>query len=260
MVAFISYADNLVEGDTNRLLDVFVHDRQTGQTRRVSVASDGTEADDEVYDPGISADGRFVSFTSRAFTLAENDTNSVCDERGNPTPNCLDVFVHDLETGATTLVSVASDGTIGNAESGMDHVPPALSADGRYVAFWSAASNLVPGCRGDIFIRDRVAGQTTCVSLAWNGAFGNSNSWLPSISADARVIAFDSEATNLVPEPDTNDNTDIFLRIMQTEPSAIGLLRPSVAPSRDPLWLVGILLGAALLLLALRGTRKPPQP
>jgi hypothetical protein len=62
-----------------------------------------------------------------------------------------------------------------------------------------------------------------------------------------------------VPEPDTNDNTDIFLRIMQTEPSAIGLLRPSVAPSRDPLWLLGILLGAALLLLALRGTRKP-QP
>ena len=127
-VAFASQAANLVAGDTNAVQDVFVHDRDTGETLRVSVASDGTEADGSVYDPLISADGRYAFFSSCATSLVADDTNAAPD-----------VFVHDLETGQTQLVSTASDGTQGNACSAY----PAISGDARYVAFYSQASTLV---------------------------------------------------------------------------------------------------------------------
>ena len=129
-VAFESEATNLVRGDTNNFRDIFVHDRQTGQTTRVSVASDGTQANGHSYDPSISADGRYVAFASLANNLVSGDTN---DQQ--------DIFVHDRQTGQTTRVSVASDGTQASGHS----FNPSISADGRYVAFVSSASNLVGG-------------------------------------------------------------------------------------------------------------------
>jgi Tol biopolymer transport system component/pimeloyl-ACP methyl ester carboxylesterase len=202
-VAFNSGASNLVPGDTNGYGDVFVHDRQTGQTDRVSVASDGTQGDANSGGASISANGRYVAFNSGASNLVPGDTNG---ER--------DVFVHDRQTGQTDRVSVASDGTQANDMS----LHPSISADGRYVAFNSGASNLVPGDtndRSDIFVHDRETGETSRVSVASDGTQANSSSWISSISADGRYVAFESTATNLVPG-DTLSTWDIFVHDRQT--------------------------------------------
>jgi archaellum component FlaF (FlaF/FlaG flagellin family) len=197
-VAFGSRASNLVPGDTNDAPDVFVHDRQTGQTTRISVASDGTQGNGASNAFSISADGRYVTFASEASNLVPGDTN-----------NARDIFVHDRQTGQTTRVSVASDGTQGNSPSFV----PAISADGRYVAFESEASNLVPGDTNgyqDTFVHDRQTGQTSRVSVASDGMQANGTSWLPSISANGRYMAFYSYASNLVPG-DTNNVRDVFV-------------------------------------------------
>jgi Tol biopolymer transport system component len=202
-VAFASIAVNLVSGDTNGVQDIFVHDRQTGQTTRVSVASDGAQANDFSSNPSISADGRYVAFISVANNLVSGDTG--VDH---------DVFVHDRQTGATTLVSVAMDGSEGNGYS--EEV--SISADGRYVAFRSWADNLVSGDTNnhpDIFVRDRQTGQTTRVSVASDGTQANDFSFEPSISADGRYVAFMSWANNLV-SGDTNGDWDIFVHDRQT--------------------------------------------
>jgi PKD repeat protein/Tol biopolymer transport system component len=202
-VAFKSDASNLVTDDTNNAQDVFVNDRQTGQTTRVSVASDGAQANSLSYWPSISANGRYVAFTSLANNLVSGDTN-----------NADDIFVHDRQTGQTTPVSVASDGTQGNARS----IMPSISADGRYVAFFSDASNLVSGDTNDymdVFVHDRQTGQTSRVSVASDGTQGNNGSFAPSISADGRYVAFFSDASNLV-SGDTNDYMDVFVHDRQT--------------------------------------------
>ena len=224
-VAFVSGATNLVPGDTNPLVDVFVHDRQTGQTTRVNVASDGTQAGGigasyGSAKPSISADGRYVAFDTDASNLVPGDTNTCASLPNVPPGACPDVFVHDLQTGQTTRVSVAADGTQGNDQS----FRPAISADGRYVAFVSLASNLVPGDTNgalDIFVHDRQTGQTTRVSVASDGTQGNRDSAFPTVSADGRYVAFVSDASNLVPG-DTNGRRaaylgeDIFVRDRQT--------------------------------------------
>ena len=202
-VAFESWATNLAPGDTNEDCDVFVHDRQTGQTSRVSLASDGTQGNRTSWDAAISADGRFVAFESWATTLVPGDTNY-----------SRDVFVHDRQTGQTSRVSVASDGAQGNAGS----VDTAISANGRFVAFESWTTNLVPedtNDKQDIFVHDRQTGQTSRVSLASDGTQGKGTSWYAAISADGRFVAFGSWATNLVPG-DTNDRFDIFVHDRQT--------------------------------------------
>src|SRR5213592_4033360 len=156
-VAFVSAATNLVASDTNGATDVFVHDRQTGTTERVSVASDGTEGNAASAGATLSADGRFVAFHSAATNLVAGDTNATND-----------VFVHDRQTGITERVSVASDGTQGNKASSY----PALSADGRFVAFDSDATNLVAGDTNgttDVFVHDRQTGTTERVSVASGG-------------------------------------------------------------------------------------------
>ncbi len=197
-VAFPSLASNLVIGDTNGRWDIFVHDRQTGETTRVSVSSADVQGNDNSIYPGMSSDGRYVVFSSTASNLVNGDTN-----------NNSDVFVHDRETGETTKVSVSSAGVHGN--DGSYH--PSISSDGRYVAFISNASNLVTGDTNgtnDIFVHDREMGETTRVSVSSAGIEGNSDSHDPFISSDGRHVAFASYASNLV-NGDTNNCSDIFV-------------------------------------------------
>ena len=197
-MAFAGGSPNLVPGDTNSNFDIFVHDRQTGQTTRVSVASDGTQGTGgQSLNPSISADGRYVAFMSYADNLVPG------------TYNWDSIFVHDRQTGQTTRVSIASDSTPANGQSSS----PSISADGRYVAFSSKATNLVSddtNGQSDIFVHDRQTGQTTRVSVASDGTQVNFDSGQPSISAGGRYVAFGSSATNVVPG-DTNGVSDIFV-------------------------------------------------
>jgi Ca2+-binding RTX toxin-like protein/Tol biopolymer transport system component len=216
-VAFTSYAKNLVEGDTNNYPDIFVHDRQTGTTRLISLASDGTQTNTHyTHSPSISANGRYVAFISEASTLVADDTNNVSD-----------IFVHDLQTGMTRRVSVASDGTQGNYNSGIADITyyPSLSiflsisADGRYIAFTSEANTLVPDDTNnvsDIFVHDQQTSITTRVSVASDGTQGNDASSHPSISADGRYVAFTSGASNFV-AGDISATSDIFVHDRQTD-------------------------------------------
>lgn len=183
-VAFTSYATNLIAGDTNIWSDIFVRDRQLGTTTRVSVASDGSEAQFGSADPEISADGRFVTFRSAAWNLVPGDNNASDD-----------IFVHDRALGTTERVSVGLGGLESDAGSGL----PAISADGRFVAFESTATNLVLGdtnAHGDVFVFDRLLAVTERVSLSSAGVEGDSYSAGPALSADGRVVAFFSHATN----------------------------------------------------------------
>ena len=249
-VAFSSEATNLISGDTNNVGDIFVHDRQTGQTRRVSVASNGAEANGGSGAVDISDDGRYVAFSSGATNLVAGDTNGKAD-----------VFVYDLQTGATTRVSVNTSGEQADGGGGS----PAISGDGRYVVFLSASGNLDP--RADeyshsvlVYVHDRQIGQTTLASVYSDGGImtvglfdqptisrdgryvafsfydkgdnngimniwvrdlqtgesiqvegGNDSSFGSSLSADGKVVAFWSGASNLV-SGDTNGASDIFVR------------------------------------------------
>jgi VCBS repeat-containing protein len=127
-VAFMSYASNLVSGDTNDKPDVFVYDRASGTTTLVSVAINGTQSNNSSDYPTISADGRYVAFCSDASNLVIGDTN-----------DWTDAFVHDRQTGQTTRVSVASDGTQADWYVGMRDI--SISSDGRYVGFNTSADN-----------------------------------------------------------------------------------------------------------------------
>ena len=225
-VAFESLATDLAPGDTNRVSDVFVHDRQTGETTRVSVDSRGRQANGGSSAPSLSADGRFVGFGSYGSNLVDGDTNQE-----------IDVFVHDRQTGETTRVSVDSRGRQANGGSGI----AALSADGRWVAFHSFASNLVDGDTNgtlDIFVHDRMTGTTTRTSLTENGRESNGPSRDPTISADARFVAFESYASNLVSRDD-NGVVDVFVRDRGgADPSAaLGRPRRPEVEGKLPEWL-----------------------
>lgn len=185
-VVFESTATNLVPGDSNARTDVFRHDRVTGETVRVSVATGGAQATGLSIDPRISDDGNRVVFSSAAFDLVSNDAN------GAP-----DIFVRDIAAGTTTRVSVSTTG--GDAD--LPSTEPAISGDGRFVAFSSAATNLVAGDGNtvrDIFVRDLAAGTTVRVSVATTGGEANQASSGASLSRDGRFVSFLSSATNLV--------------------------------------------------------------
>ncbi|HEX2907068.1 MAG TPA: hypothetical protein VHO69_09430 [Phototrophicaceae bacterium] len=202
LVAFKSFASNLVPDDTNDEADIFVHNRQTGRTLRISVASDGTQANNMSRDPAISADGQLIVFQSFASNLVPDDTN---DE--------LDVFVYDLKTEVISRVSVASDGSQANATS--SH--PKLSADGRFVVFDSYASNLAAGdndAHADIFVHNRITGETTRVSIASDGTEVYGYSANPGISADGRFVVFESSASGLVP-----DDNNVVCYYISTRPA-----------------------------------------
>ncbi|MEG4280507.1 calcium-binding protein [Microcoleus sp. MON1_C1] len=209
-VAFESNVSNLVPGDTNDNPDIFVRDTLTSTTVRVSVDSAGNQANNASVpqgrlsasgssSPSMSADGRFVAFDSYSTNLVPGDTN-----------NRNDIFVRDTLTNTTTHVSVDSEGNQALDSSSS----PSISASGRFVAFHSNASNLVPGDtnnRNDIFVRDTLTNTTTRVSVDSAGNQANSYSYDPSISSDGRFVAFLSSASNLV-QGDTNNANDIFVR------------------------------------------------
>jgi len=160
-------------------------------TRRVSVSTGGTQADGMSWPSAISADGRWVVFQSDATNLVPGDSNAAPD-----------IFLHDRLTGATELVDVDSNGVHANAGSSLLDGETPISADGRFVVFYSVATNLVPGdVNGaqDAFLRDRQNGTTELVSVATNGAQGNDSSQACSVSSDGRFVAFLSRATNLTP-------------------------------------------------------------
>ena len=203
LVAFDSSAPDLVPGDGNGCSDVFVHDRLTGETTRVSVDSAGVEADGDCFRPALSADGRFVAFHGVAANLVAGDVN------GEP-----DVFLHDRLTGVTSLVSASASGATGDGAS----VDASISGDGRFVSYTSWATNLVPGDANrvsDVFVLDRLTGRTTLASVTTAGAQGFSFSGQSAISADGKRVAFWSVATNLVPN-DTNLEADIFVHDLPT--------------------------------------------
>src|SRR5688572_5220620 len=210
-VAFVSLADNLVPEDTNGFADTFVHDRLTNITERVSVSNRGRQGNNHsgligvaAY-PAISGDGRFVAFVSQADNLVSKDNN------GN-----ADVFVRDRLLGTTERVTVNSAGE----EADIGGEGPAISADGRFVAFQSQAQNLVPGGNpflfvDQVYVHDRETGTTEIVSVNAAGEPGNSLNVQPDISADGRFVVFSSFADNLVPGSQSS-SLQIYLRDRET--------------------------------------------
>jgi Tol biopolymer transport system component len=204
LVAFWSFASNLVPGDTNGTTDVFVRDRQAATTERVSVSSNEEQANASSSGAALSADGRLVAFSSAATNLVPGDVDDAA----------LDVYLRDRQAGTTEGISTTQppSGLLLHSAS------PSLSADGRLVAFHSWESNLVPGDtngRFDVFVFDRQTQTTERVSLSSTGVEGNNDSTGPSISADGRLVAFTSDADNLV-AGDGNFDLDVFVHDRQT--------------------------------------------
>lgn len=201
-VAFTSTANNLVGSDTNNQEDVFVRDTVANTTIRVSISTGGTQANGPSSYATISSDGRYVAFESTASNLVTGDNNGLSD-----------IFVRDIVTNTTTRVSVTNSG--GAQASGGDSYDPAISGNGRYVAFASYADNLVSGDTNgdeDVFVRDLVGNTTLRVSLRDDeGQATGGISYNPAISYDGRYVAFGSNATNLY-SPDSNGAYDVFLR------------------------------------------------
>lgn len=198
-VAFDSQSDQLVPGDDNGSFDVFVRDLADGSISRVSVAEGGTQAAFSSFLPAISADGRRVAFVSAASDLVPDDDNGM-----------VDVFVKDLPSGRIWRVSVNAAGE-GSANG--NNRAPAISADGRYVAFYTIDSRLVAGDTNaayDVFVADVEAGTLQRVSVAADGTQAERDCISPALSADGMLVAFHSEATNLVPG-DVNGYPDVFV-------------------------------------------------
>lgn len=200
LVAFASEASNLVEDDTNEVSDVFVHDRTSGQTTRISINAQGKEGKAASDNPVISADGNYVAFTSAAPNLAAGDENGQTN-----------TFLRDLRAGVTYRVSIPSLGLAGAGESTGEK--PSISSDGRYVAFTSASSSLVSkdtNGQSDVFVHDRITGETTKLSVPTPGGKSNLASHYPVLSSNGQYAAFHSAASNLVPR-DTNGSDDVFI-------------------------------------------------
>lgn len=232
-VAFQSNSSILVPDDTNQVTDVFVLDRTSGQTNRVSVAADGTQGNSESYYPVISSDGRFVAFASAASNLVAGDTNGR-----------IDVFVYSLAAKEIRRVSVRSDGTEGNGGG-----PPRISGDGRYIAFAASDSNLLGGASSTpvsgIFVHDRETGKTELASLRSDGEPAGGVTGFDgfsvrcdfAISGDGRFVAFVSSSPDVV-GGDTNTHADVFLYDRQekstTRVSVATGGGEAIGPSQEP--------------------------
>jgi Tol biopolymer transport system component len=195
-IVFSSVATNLAGGITQG--QVYVRDKIRGATELVSMGNLGLP-NGRALAPSISDDGRFVAFQSFASNLVSGDTNAADD-----------IFVKDRQTGTVTRVSVSSSGAQGSGVSS----DPAISGDGRYVAFASSSSTLVGGDTNgtqDVFVHDTVTRTTTRASVGTTGVQGNSVSSNPVLSRDGSRVAFESAASNLIGGADTNQMVDIFV-------------------------------------------------
>jgi Tol biopolymer transport system component len=224
-IAFVSGAQGLVTGDTNGKPDVFLRDRVAGTTIRVSVGSGGGQGNGRSDLPSLSRDGRYVAFFSQATNLVSGDTNGKSD-----------IFVRDVVAGSTRRLSIPAGGGQANGDSAF----PSISDDGQQVAFGSAASNLVSGDgngQQDIFVRDLAAGTTRRLSVSSTGIGGNGPSIFPRISGNGDVVAFVSDATNLVPG-DTNGSRDVVVRVRSTNTTQLVSVgaggEPADSVSADP--------------------------
>ncbi|MCC6408954.1 MAG: PD40 domain-containing protein [Planctomycetes bacterium] len=207
-VVFASYATNLVAGDSNGLWDVFVHDRQGPQTRRVSVSSSGVEGNKSSWSGSATPDGSAIVFSSASDNLVSGDTNGFGD-----------VFVHWPGTGVTELVSLSNTGALANQGAGGGPFgirSSAISDDARWVAFASASTNLVAGDTNgvvDVFLRDRLLGTTICATagvLGNPGTLGGGTDGIV-LSGDGRFVGFVSSSPDLI-AGDSNGQADVFLR------------------------------------------------
>jgi Tol biopolymer transport system component len=205
-IAFTSEAPDLVTGDTNAARDVFVYDRQTGQTTRVSMGWDGSEGNGDSRTPSISADGRYVAFRSGATNIIPGSRDS-----------SKYIYLRDRQTGANQLVSETWDGAEENGGSWYPHI----SADGRHVAFISNSTDIVSfddNAVNDLFIRDLDLEETTMVGVNTDGGAGNDHTGGFGIGADGRFVGFFSDANDLLP-PGTDSNAvrDAFVRDLELE-------------------------------------------
>lgn len=268
-VCFMSLASNLVSADTNGVKDIFVHDRLTGVTDRVSVSSEGAQANGQTTIGAISPDGRYVAMISYASNLVPGDTNGYSDAflrdrmtgvtlrvgAGNAWTRNVAVSLAGrvvvFESDASDLISddtngssdifvwdAASGGTerVSVSDSGTQlngpSAVPHVSADGRIVAFWSNASDAVPGdtnAQTDVFLRDRLSEQTLRVSVSSTDEEANGPSLGPSCSADGTVVAFQSTASNLA-LGDTNGVSDVFARVLTGRATISGLVDFGLPP------------------------------
>jgi len=197
-VVFVSRGTNLVAPETGTNWDIYRRDRQANTTILVNLSSTGVRGQGSCDIPSVSDDGNVVAFESVDDTLDAKDNNVHSD-----------IYARNLQTSKTVLVSVAATGNAGNHDSWF----PSISGDGRFVAFESWASDLIAsdkGPHGDIFVRDLQAGKTACASMTAAGVQANHDCFYPALSKDGRILAFESEAWNLVPG-DTNGTKDIFV-------------------------------------------------
>lgn len=270
-VVFTSTSGKIVTNDNNNSLDVFVRDIVAGTTMLVSYNSSGTSSGNSIsFDPVITPDGRYVAFASNATNLIANgaDNSRLSDifvrdlqsnstalvsinrnligssnvsDAGSPkisdngryvafncTPDNINsaagIFVHDLQTITTRLVSVSTTGVVANGGSYLRGLTP----DGRYVAFESSANNLVTNDTNesylqDVFVRDVINETTTLVSVSRNGSSSQGSSTFPAITPDGRYIAFQSGAPNLVANPPSSNSSsyNVFVRDLRSSTPAV---------------------------------------
>ena len=189
-VVFMSMASNLVGASGQH---VYRHDRATGTTVLVSVAKSGAPAASGAFAPSVSADGRFVAFASAGSDLVDGDTNAATD-----------IFLRDMNSGTTAMVSASQTGAPANLGALANTVAGKreISNDGRYVVFTSASTNLVEtpnNGKTQVYVKDMATGVVTRASVDATGAAGDDNSGTPSLSGNGHVVAFRSEATNFSP-------------------------------------------------------------
>jgi Tol biopolymer transport system component len=233
-VAFQSDATNLVWNDTNQKTDVFVHDRTTGTTRRATIDSNGVESNGWSGSPVLSRDGSLVAFHCTADNLDARKTGPGTD-----------VYVHDFKAKTTELVSVDSNGVVGNGNS----LLPLISADRRFVAFSSVATNLDPIAFdgwGNVFLRDLQAGTTTIVSRTCFATSAGGSSGAFAISGDGTLVVFNSFSNDLG-AADVNSKTDAYIYDRSIpEPTAVSTAYgsgypgthgiPNLSPSGAPVF------------------------
>ena len=211
----------LQSDDTNKKTDVYLHDLETKETSRVSIGPGGAEGNAGSFSPSLSADGGLLSYWSNASNFVPGDSNKVGD-----------VFVFNFSDGSTTRISVGPEDEGGDGMSS----DPSMSPDGRYVAFWSAATNLVSddtNGKRDIFLVDRDTGTLTRVSVADDGTQGDGDSFSPNLGSGGGLVAFDSAAKTLVADDRKTKGSDIFLHSEDTPTTAAPPSDQGTAPPTD---------------------------